>query len=233
MERDDEAQKGRCAVCGSVGTFYRGHRPIREGFACERCRATLRYRHQAQTLLALYGRDTPVRSLEGLAAEPSFAALHIYEPGIIGPFRAYLRELPRYTQSYYWPEVPLGELRDGVRCEDLEALTFPDESFDLVISSDIFEHVRDPWAGFAEVLRVLRPGGRHVFTVPVSNPLPARSRSRAGLPPVYHGSPTDPAGSLVHTDFGADLLTRLEDLGSTTTMHFGWHYNVTFVSERR
>jgi hypothetical protein len=35
--------------------------------------------------------------------------------------------------------------------EDLEALTFPDESFDLVITQDVFEHVLRPAKAFAEI----------------------------------------------------------------------------------
>ena len=32
-----------------------------------------------------------------------------------------------------FPEVPRGQLKDGQRSENLEALTFPNESFDLII----------------------------------------------------------------------------------------------------
>ena len=32
-------------------------------------------------------------------------------------------------------------MRDGVRCENLEALTFADSSIDLHVSQDVFEHL--------------------------------------------------------------------------------------------
>jgi hypothetical protein len=40
----------------------------------------------------------------------------------------------------------LGELftADGVRCEDLESLTFQNEAVDLVITQDVIKHVVDP-----------------------------------------------------------------------------------------
>ena len=87
-----------------------------------------------------------------------------YEPGIIGPFRKYLRRLAGYSSSYYWDRVRPGRKHKGTRCEDLQALTFADDSFDLAIS-DIFEHIREPFRAFEELRRVLKPGGRHIFRV--------------------------------------------------------------------
>jgi SAM-dependent methyltransferase len=40
------------------------------------------------------------------------------------------------------------------------------ESFDAVIASDVLEHIADDRAAVAEVVRVLRPGGVFVFSVP-------------------------------------------------------------------
>ena len=45
---------------------------------------------------------------------------------------------------------------------DVAALPFPDASFDLVTSSFSVHHWPDAVAGFAEIRRVLRPGGRAV-----------------------------------------------------------------------
>jgi SAM-dependent methyltransferase len=43
---------------------------------------------------------------------------------------------------------------------DVAALAFPDQSFDLVVSTLSMHHWADPTAGLAEIGRVLRPGGR-------------------------------------------------------------------------
>ena len=43
---------------------------------------------------------------------------------------------------------------------EAEHLPFPDESFDVVISNGVIDLVPDKDAVFAEILRVLRPGGR-------------------------------------------------------------------------
>lgn len=43
---------------------------------------------------------------------------------------------------------------------DVASMPFPDQSFDLVVSTLSMHHWADKWAGLAEIDRVLRPGGR-------------------------------------------------------------------------
>lgn len=234
------AYDGVCAVCGEFGHFEREQRSMRETFACPSCQASLRYRHQAEVLVAHLSRRGSA-SLQELCAEPEVAALSVYEPGVIGPFRERLGRLAGYVSSAYWPDVAPGATRDGVRCEDLEALTFPDEHFDLMVSSDILEHVRHPDVAFAESFRVLRPGGMHVFTVPFLFPLRAETEVRVDvsgpedvhlLEPRYHRNPVDPAGALVYNEFGLDLVARLERVGFEVRLPRGLHHTMTVVARR-
>lgn len=54
---------------------------------------------------------------------------------------------------------------------DLEAIGYPDASFDVVIGNHILEHVNRPALALAEVRRVLRPGGRFICQTPYAKRL--------------------------------------------------------------
>ncbi|MDI6858672.1 MAG: class I SAM-dependent methyltransferase [Dehalococcoidia bacterium] len=54
---------------------------------------------------------------------------------------------------------------DGVR-GDVTSLPFRDAAFDLVLSSHMIEHLREPERAFREMARVLRGGGRLLLLTP-------------------------------------------------------------------
>ncbi len=62
----------------------------------------------------------------------------------------------------------MGEIRGGcaLAAADITTLPFPDHAFDLVICSEVLEHVPDHRAAIAELVRVLKPGGGIVISVP-------------------------------------------------------------------
>lgn len=210
-----------CRVCGWTGMFHQASHLWRETFYCPACRANLRFRAQAAALLDLHGNGRAT-SLRELAEAGGLAHLAIYEPGITGPLRPHLARAGRYVQSVYAPGAAASHA--GIEVQDLMASTHADDSFDLVVTSDILEHVRRPMQAFAEIRRILRRGGHHVFTIPTQVPLPPRSLARVDtsgaadihlLPPAYHGS-GDGGRSLVYTEFGGDLPDRLAEIGLPT-----------------
>jgi hypothetical protein len=221
------AFEGTCSVCGSDEVFEPGEllrtfkRAVAGGYPCPSCGGTLKYQGQADVLLHRYTRDGS-RSLAELVHEPTFRGLDVWEPGRRGPFREILDELPGYVRSMYSPGLEGGTVIDGVRHENLMALSFPSDSLDVVITTDVFEHVRHPYVGFAEIFRVLRRGGVHVFTVPGTYPLRSESVERVDvsgdddvflLDPIYHDR-TD----LVYNEFGEDLIPRLDEIGFRTEL---------------
>ena len=174
---------------------------------CPRCRAGVAHLAMASVLAA------EVRNLRGASA---------YEMSSRGALVRFLRgSVGSLTLSELFPDVPVGQTRDGIRCEDVQALTFADASFDLCTSTDVFEHVADDAAGFSEVLRVLRAGGKLIFTVPLSDE-PAtveRARLRNGelqhlLPPEYHDDRLRGEGRvLAFRNYGRDIVERLQAAG--------------------
>lgn len=150
---------------------------------------------------------------------PNFPELAIHETSPVprGPSARMARECPHYSSSHFFPNVPSGEIDPGTGflCQDLENLAFEDESFDLFISQDVFEHLFNPEAAFKQVHRILKPGGAHIFTVPIpmkaNSTMLRASRLEDGhivhhKEPEYHGNPVDEKGSLVTRYWGYDIV---------------------------
>ena len=77
----------------------------------------------------------------------------------------------------------------GVLRGDARRLPFADASFDVVITSEVLEHIQDDVAAIAEMVRVLAPGGRFAGTVPAWLPEVVNWR----LSDEYH-APKSPGG---------------------------------------
>lgn len=241
----EQCYVGHCCICGYDGEFTKNNPSFREGYQCPNCRASLRYRGQAASIIKIFGDDDKI-DLNELARQDFFKKLNIYEPGVTGPFRNLFSDVENYRNSFYWDDVELGSVKDGLECQSLEALTYDDNQFDLVISSDIMEHVRRPWDAFADIFRVLKPGGYHVFSIPVHLPMPSKTKYRVDTTgdedihldePHYHGNGMG-GKSLVYTDYGADIEAQLKSVGyhvkldTMSSKHEEVQRLVTFVTQK-
>lgn len=202
---------GHCVICERTTLFYREGTWLRDQFMCIRCKSIPRWR------ALIYVMDEFV---------PRWRELVIHESSPGGPASAKLAsEAVHYTPTFFFPDVAPGQYKNGYRCENLEQQTFDSETFDLIISQDVFEHVLDPAAAFKEVARTLKPGGIHVFTVPWYYWKPTLVRAvrengaiRHLVEPEYHGNPIDSNGSLVVTEWGSDFCDFVyRKSGMTTT----------------
>jgi SAM-dependent methyltransferase len=217
-----------CAACGASDYGYRavlwpelvqawGLTPGEEayinrqqGLHCNACGNNLRMISLAAGLLRALGAEGTLQAY--CRAGPAVRVLEINTAGFLTQF---LRELPGHRLV----EFP---------AFDMMALDLPDGSFDVVVHSDSLEHVPDPVRGLEECLRVLRPAGQCVFTVPVV--VGRLTRSRDGLPPSYHGrADTATQDQLVRTEFGADLWRYVLEAGFESCEIFAFDHPAALV----
>jgi len=188
--------KGYCPVCERKTLFIENGPWLRDNYLCVKCNSIPRERalvHAINTFI------------------PGWTDMKVHEssPGTVNS--TYIsKKCKDYSYSHYFPDTECGSYENGVRCENLEKLTFDDGSMDISITQDVFEHIIDPHKAFREIGRVLRPGGLHVFTVPMHKEF---EKSRPGIKlengniinmmePVYHGNLIDLDGSMVTWDHG-------------------------------
>jgi SAM-dependent methyltransferase len=195
----------RCPMCGPSLLLRLERNAI--GVRCLRCGASAITLAMASVLLA---------------ERPGFRRERVYELSSRGPLYEFLRRnAADLSYSEYFDDLAPGAERDGVQCQDVQRLTHPDAAFDLVTSTEVFEHVPDDRRGFAEIRRVLRPGGAFIFTVPLADAERTVERAvleQGGLkhllPPEYHDDRIRGRGSvLVYRDYGHDIAERLLGAG--------------------
>jgi GT2 family glycosyltransferase/glycosyltransferase involved in cell wall biosynthesis len=213
---------GFCVPCGEKGLFLvdmesggqrQGNSWLpnwRERLECPRCRMNNRQRLVA-TLVKLeldVNHKKNVYFMEQVTPIYKWAADTFKNHNITG-------------SEYLGHDYKSGAVIQGIRHEDIENLSFPDATIDLIVSNDVFEHVPQPAIAFAECARVLVPGGVMLSTIPFHSSMDqsvSRARIVDGqlehlLTPSYHGNPLSADGSLVFTDFGWDLLKEMRKAG--------------------
>jgi len=210
---DDEWQ-GYCPVCEQRVTFHAYGPWHRDQLVCTSCGSIPRQRALMLVLSIV---------------RPDWRQARLWDIAPSGPTSARLkRECEAYLASHYRSGIPPGAIVDGIRNEDLERPSLPDGSIDVIVSSDVFEHVIDTDLALAQIARVLTPGGAHVWTVPqiptlmTSKPRVRRGPSRLEyLEPVeVHGDPVCEDGAIVTFDWGQDLPERVEAASGMSTAVF-------------
>lgn len=188
---------GWCPICEQRTLFVNTGGHPRNALRCVRCNSVPKRRALVRVLEAQF---------------PNWRLRRIHESSPGGPASRKLRREAMHYSSGSYPD------------EDLEHLPYRDNCFEIFVTQDVLEHVFDTDAAFAEIARVLRPGGVHVFTVPY---WPDRrtvlrvTRTPSGLrhlkEPVYHQDPGNPQGVLVVRDWGEDLVESVRAASGLTT----------------
>jgi SAM-dependent methyltransferase len=208
---------------------------------CPLCEARLfvRFSHDLLGTRCLGCRASAISMAVGtlLRSEvPDLANKRILELSSRGPLHAFLARTIAIANGNgngngslvgceYFDDVAPGEFRGSVQCQDVEQLTFADNTFDLCTHTEVFEHVPDDRRGFREIFRVLAPGGAVFFTVPLSQSESTTERARRESggrihhleKPAYHDDLIRGARKvLVYRDYGRDITTRLQQAGFVT-----------------
>jgi GT2 family glycosyltransferase/2-polyprenyl-3-methyl-5-hydroxy-6-metoxy-1,4-benzoquinol methylase len=249
MDRVQKDEAGYCVVCGHDSLFRFDPTIItlqlqqawgisdilvegfnrKESMFCSNCRCSLRIRRLAEVLVRTVS-DMSGRLYESfteLLKDKNFRRLKIAEINACGALHPYLQEHPNLFYSECLSDIEPGKIHDGIRCEDLQRLSYPDDFFDIILTSETLEHVPNPDKAWAEVYRTLKIGGHHIFTIPVL-PSQATTHSRAKLvdgkrknllEPAYHGAWGE-ENMFVYTDFGMDVVKKLNGIGLRTEIFY-------------
>ena len=209
---------GHCPSCNRDVEFIAKSRHLGISYICTNCDSRPRERALMNAIENFY---------------PNWRNLIIHESSPLlrrGTSKRLKAECKNYYPSQYYPDISPGVVHKGFQCENLESLTFEDNSIDIHVTQDVMEHVSRPSKAFSEIARTLKPGGAHIFTIPIvqkNNPSKMRAipNEEGGFDfldePQYHGSPVgDGQGALVTVDWGYDICELIYNVSGLITHIF-------------
>jgi len=155
-----------CVLCGNHVREFRSHggdaevldtRQVVGGKRRDNDRCPVCHGSDRTRMMMTYLKDeTPVgdEPLRILHAAPDYG-LYLW-----------LKRQPNVT--YVGSDIGVSRYRhiENMQTADLTNMPFEDNSFDLLICSHVLEHIPDDGAAFAEIFRVLKPGGRALLLTP-------------------------------------------------------------------
>src|SRR5947207_998216 len=112
---------GFCTTCDTETVFSSEDEWLRDHFQCAHCASIPRERALMAVIEAHY---------------PNWQNVLIHEssPGSRGASVKLARLYKMYLASQFYPNAVVGSVNNGMRCENLEALSFDDESIDMHVT---------------------------------------------------------------------------------------------------
>ena len=246
-ELDSFILDGYCKVCDKPSVFHVdklygsqdtewGWLPNwRERLNCEHCQLINRQRAILHVIKS---------SLAARSTKPVF----LYAMEQITPLFQWLnqhsKDLMCTGSEYLGENIKSGTIIDGIisgmRHENVESLSFTDQSFDIIVSNDVLEHVNSPEKALSEMYRVLKTDGEVFSTIPCHiNKLNTVRRAELTdgkvnylLPEMYHGNPLSEKGSLVFNDFGWDFMKQMKVIGfQDVALCYYWSYLYGYLGD--
>jgi SAM-dependent methyltransferase len=195
----------------------------RESLLCPKCHNSFRSRAFAEAIIKIR-KFSNVSCLREWVENDIIAGIKIAEINACGGLHRYLKNIPNLYYSEYGNKIVEYNIRTTIKRiirklifriphQDIMKLSYPENFFDLVIHSDTLEHVPDPIKSLKECIRVLKPGGYCLFSVPlIENHFSVRraycdqkGKIRYIKSPSFHGSNRKP-DYLVYWEFGKDFI---------------------------
>ena len=220
--------KGFCELCDKPSNFEILWNPktesspnYRESLKCEHCKLNCRSRFMISYLKKL------------LTELNSVSTLYMYEQ-VTDVFNYVKKNNTRINligSEFLGYDKKSGEIYDNIRHEDALNLSFDNESIDIIISNDVFEHVPDIHKTLSDAYRVLKKQGTLLISIPFNHNSEV-TKQRAILehgkikhlqPEVYHGNPLSEKGSLVFYDYGWDFLNFVKNAKFTDVYMLGYY----------
>lgn len=225
-----------CCICGSDGGMYYGFPDnrlrkahgiglLRETLNCKACGATMRDRLIALGLLQVAGARSGKPVAPDLRAfrELHDGTLRILDTDAFSPINRVLRGMSGYAFSQFQSTQPNGcILADGSVNVNLELMPFAGGSFDVILTSDVMEHVFDDAAAHREIFRCLASQGNYIFSVPYDPCIIGHRKltqptctgaSYFLLEEHLHGDPHSHSGIIAHRIYGRQLLDDMRGIG--------------------
>ena len=194
---------------------------LRETMCCKNCGSSMRIRTLAAKILGHINssHNQNIQSISQLKGNQSFNK-KILDTDNFSPISKILKGLQNYFTSSYLPSEERVLIGDNFFNLDLEAIKLPNSSFDVVLTSDVMEHVRNIDKAHSEIARILSDGGVYIFTIPyvstyVENRVLVEVDGDNDIlkeKPHYHGDPLTNK-ILAYRIFGQQVFEDLKEIG--------------------
>lgn len=220
---------GHCTYCRTdvrfhvmTGATFHGRPNLREGMRCARCKLSARQRLVQLAFSSSSSRGwTDARGAILERHTRLYRALRSSSPKIVG-------------SEFFGPEAGKGRRRIRFgrafiprisRHESILDLSYPDQSLDYLVHTDVLEHVEQTQRAMEECHRVLRTGAPMIFTVPfftsredslLRGVTDAEGHLTELMPGEYHADGVGKAGIYTFHNFGWSLFSMLQTLFSRT-----------------
>lgn len=197
---------GYCVCCEQPVKFTARSSWLRDAYLCDICSSLPRERALVYWIEKYF---------------PAWRDLSIHESSPIfrGASKKFHDFCKNYKPSHFFSDHPGEREVNGIMNINLEEQSLENESFDLVVTQDVFEHLYNPKAAFKEIARTLKRGGAHAFTVPLMNKSGKTQQWSERNPDntinffygeEYHGNPIDNSGSPVAWHWGFDICNYIQ-----------------------